>query len=201
MEQQILQEEKKPKVYEEIFKYGLILGIAFFVLGLISLYMMQSADSFLVMTIAYPVIFQLVIPLVIVIFICINLRKQIGGYWTFKQALKSIFLVFFIGWLFSFSLNLAYTKLVDTSVMEKTQDHMKESFVTFMKKQNIDDEKIDSEVAKLDEQFAKQNEFSAATTFRNITIAVSIIFVIALIFAAIFKRTRPQRLDSFPTEA
>ncbi|MBE5320366.1 DUF4199 domain-containing protein [Pedobacter sp. MR2016-19] len=201
MEQQTLQEEKKPKVYEEIFKYGLILGIVFFVFGLISLYLMQSSDSFLIMTIAYPVIFQLIIPLVFVIFLCISLRKQIGGYWTFKQALKSIFLVFFIGWLFSFGLNLAYTKLIDTSIMEKTQDHMKESFVAFMKKQSMEDEKIDKEVAKLDEQFAKQNEFSAKTAFRNITIAVSIIFVIALIFAAIFKRERPLRLEDFPTQA
>ncbi|MCZ4244398.1 DUF4199 domain-containing protein [Pedobacter punctiformis] len=198
MEQQIIQEEKKPKIYEEIVKYGLILGVVFFVLGLVSLYLMQSADSFIVMTMVYPVIFQLLIPLIVVIFICKYLRKQIGGYWTFKQALKSIFLVFFIGWLFSYGLNLVYTKLIDNTITEKMQDHMKENFVTFMKKQNVDDEKIDKEVAKLDEQFAKQTQLSAPTVFKNVTIAISIIFVIALIFAAIFKRERPLTFDSFP---
>lgn len=201
MEQQILQEEKKPKVYEEIFKHGLILGIAMFILGIALLFLIQGADSFMVMVIVYPLILLVIFPIIVSVFLCINLRKSIGGYWTFKQALKSIFIVFFVGWLVSFGLNLIYTKVIDTTSTERMQEHIKERTLVFMKNQNVDEDKLNEESAKMDEQFAKQNEFTAKSVFKNITIGISIIFVFALIFAAIFKRERPVRLESFPTEA
>ncbi|QXU42676.1 DUF4199 domain-containing protein [Pedobacter sp. D749] len=201
MEQQLLQEEKTPKVYEEIIKHGLILGIAMFILGIALLFLIQGADSFMTMVIVYPLILLVVFPIVVSVFLCRNLRKSIGGYWTFKQALKSIFIVFFVGWLVSFGLNLVYTKVIDTTSTEKMQNHIKEKTLAFMKNQNVDDDKLNEESAKMDEQFAKQNEFTAKSVFKNITIGISIIFVFALIFAAIFKRERPIRLEDFPTQA
>lgn len=201
MEQQIHQEEKKPKVYEEIFKSGLILGVAMFVLGIALLFLMQGADSFWTMVIIFPLVFLVIGPIVLSVFICRNLRKNIGGYWTFKQALKSIFIVFFVGWLVSFGLNLLYTKVIDTTSTERMQEHIKEKTIAFMKNQNVDQDKLDEESAKMDDQFAKQNEFTAKSVFKNVTIGISIIFVFALIFAAIFKRERPVRLEDFPTQA
>jgi len=197
MENQVLNQENKPKIYEEIIKYGLVLGLVFFVFGIILLYLISGSESFMVSIIAYPIIFQLVIPIIAVIFLCINLRKQIGGFWTFKQALKGIFLMFFVGWAFSFCLNLGYTKLIDRNITSNMQERIKESSAAFMKKQNIEAEKIDSEMEKMDEQFVKQNELSVKTVFRNITIAIPVIFVLAIIFAAIFKRDRPLSFNHF----
>ena len=200
MEQQMSKIEAQPKVYEEIFKSGLILGVAMFILGIALLFLMQTANSFWTMVIIYPLLFLMVGPVILSVFICKSLRKNIGGYWTFKQALKSIFIVFFVGWLVSFGLNLLYTKVIDTTATEKMQEHIKESTMTFMKKQNIDQEQLDKESAKMDEQFAKQNELTPQSLFKNITIAISIIFVFALIFAAIFKKDRPIRFEDFPSE-
>lgn len=199
MEQQIIKNESQPKIYEEIFKSGLILGVAMFVLGIALLFLMQSANSFWTMVIIFPLVFLVIGPIVLSVFICRSLRKNIGGYWTFKQALKSIFIVFFVGWLVSFGLNLLYTKVIDTTSTEKMQEHIKETTMTFMKNQNVDQEKLDEESAKMDEQFAKQNELTPKSVFKNITIGISIIFVFALIFAAIFKREKPIRLEDFPT--
>ena len=201
MEQQTVQTPAQPKVYEEIFKSGLIVGLGMFVLGLALLFLMQIAESFWTMVIIFPLIFLIIGPIVLSIFILKNLRKNIGGYWTFKQALKSIFIVFFVGWLVSFGLNLLYTKVIDTTSTERMQEHIKEKTILFMKNQNVDQDKLDQESAKMDEQFAKQNELTPQSVFKNITIGISIIFVFALIFAAIFKKERPIRLDNFPTEA
>ena len=126
MEQQTVQTPAQPKVYEEIFKSGLILGLGMFVLGLALLFLMQIAESFWTMVIIFPLIFLIIGPIVLSIFILKNLRKNIGGYWTFKQALKSIFIVFFVGWLVSFGLNLLYTKVIDTTSTERMQEHIKE---------------------------------------------------------------------------
>jgi hypothetical protein len=197
MENIIPQGEKKTKIYEEIIKYGLVLGLVFFVFGIILLYLISGSESFMVSIIAYPIIFQLIIPIVAVIFLCISLRKQIGGYWTFRQALKSIFIMFIVGWLLSFGLNLGYTKLVDRNIITNMQSQIKNNSEVFMKKQGIGEEQLDAEMEKLDEQFAKQQELSASTLFKNITIAIPVIFVIALIFAAIFKRERPISLTNF----
>lgn len=191
-------EENKPKVYEEIIKYGLVLGLVFFIFGIILLYLISGSESFMVSIIAYPIVFQLVIPLAAVIFLCISLRKQIGGFWTFRQALKSIFIMFLVAWILSFGLNLAYTKLVDKNIISNMQSRIKENSSVFMKKQGVGEEQLDSEMAKLDEQFEKQNEFSAKTFFRNITIAIPIIFVMALIFAAIFKKEKPLSFNNLP---
>lgn len=200
MEQQIIQNQAQPKVYEEIFKSGLILGVAMFILGIALLFLMQSANSFWTMVIIYPLLFLVVGPIVLSVFICRSLRKNIGGYWTFKQALKSIFIVFLVGWLVSFGLNLLYTKVIDTTATEKMQEHIKETTLTFLKNQGSEQEKLDDEGKKMDEQFAKQNELTPQSVFRNITIAISIIFVFALIFAAIFKREKPLRFEDFSTE-
>ncbi|MCX2575324.1 DUF4199 domain-containing protein [Pedobacter sandarakinus] len=189
----------QPKVYEEIFKSGLILGIAMFILGISLLFVMQGADSFWSLVIIYPAIFLFLAPVTLSVFVIRSLRKNIGGYWTFRQALKSIFIVFFVGWLVSFGLNLLYTKVIDTTATEKMQDHIKERTLTFMKDKNVDQEELDKQRANMDEQFAKQNELTAGSLFKNITIGISIIFVFALIFAAIFKKERPLRFEEFPT--
>lgn len=197
----MIQNEAQPKVYEEIFKSGLILGLGMFVLGIALLFLMQGADSFWTMVIIFPLVFLIVGPILLSIFILKNLRKNIGGYWTFKQALKSIFIVFFVGWLVSFGLNLLYTKVIDTTSTERMQEHIKEKTIVFMKNQNVDQDKLDQESAKMDEQFAKQNELTPQSIFKNITIGISIIFVFALIFAAIFKKERPIKFDDFPIES
>ncbi|RZL37828.1 MAG: DUF4199 domain-containing protein [Pedobacter sp.] len=157
MEKQIISNDAQPKVYEEIFKSGLILGLAMFVLGIALLFLMQTANSFWTMVIIYPLVFLVVGPIVLSVFVLKNLRKNIGGYWTFKQALKSIFIVFLVGWLASFSLNLLYTKVIDPSATEKMQEHIKDTTLIFMKNQGTEQEKLDEEGKKMDEQFAKQN--------------------------------------------
>ncbi|KQN35966.1 hypothetical protein ASE92_07440 [Pedobacter sp. Leaf41] len=200
MEKQIISNDAQPKVYEEIFKSGLILGLAMFVLGIALLFLMQTANSFWTMVIIYPLVFLVVGPIVLSVFVLKNLRKNIGGYWTFKQALKSIFIVFLVGWLASFSLNLLYTKVIDPSATEKMQEHIKDTTLIFMKNQGTEQEKLDEEGKKMDEQFAKQNELTPQSVFKNITIAISIIFVFALIFAAIFKREKPLRFEDFNSE-
>ena len=200
MEKQIISNDEQPKVYEEIFKSGLILGLAMFVLGIALLFLMQTANSFWTMVIIYPLVFLIVGPIVLSVFVLKNLRKNIGGYWTFKQALKSIFIVFLVGWLASFSLNLLYTKVIDPNATEKMQEHIKDTTLTFMKNQGTEQEKLDEEGKKMDEQFAKQNELTPQSVFKNITIAISIIFVFALIFAAIFKREKPLRFEDFNSE-
>ena len=200
MEKQIISNDAQPKVYEEIFKSGLILGLAMFVLGIALLFLMQTANSFWTMVIIYPLVFLIVGPIVLSVFVLKNLRKNIGGYWTFKQALKSIFIVFLVGWLASFSLNLLYTKVIDPSATEKMQEHIKDTTLIFMKNQGTEQEKLDEEGKKMDEQFAKQNELTPQSVFKNITIAISIIFVFALIFAAIFKREKPLRFEDFNSE-
>ena len=67
---------------------GVIIGILSTVIGVVTFYMFPSllgSMSFGIGTLA--------VSLVIYIFFTLDLRKKIGGFWNFREALKGIFLM------------------------------------------------------------------------------------------------------------
>jgi hypothetical protein len=67
---------------------GLTIGILSTAIGVVTFYMFPS----LLGSISFG-IGTLVISLVIYVFFTLDLRKKIGGFWSFREALKGIFLM------------------------------------------------------------------------------------------------------------
>ena len=94
---------------------GLILGIIVLILGIFAFYFMtQMTTSFWMVVLVGPVLFSLLIPILILIFYCIDFRKKIGGYWTFKQAFTGIFIMLLVAYVVTaIGRDLVFAKLVE----------------------------------------------------------------------------------------
>lgn len=126
------------------------------------------------------------------IYFTLDLRKKIGGYWSFKEALSNIFIMFFVQYMVYTLFVLAYGKWVEPAYV----DHMREVSLnasTEMAERfgGGNQEVIDQMIAETEKQVEKSLNPSIADFAQSAGIAVILYFIGALIFAAIFKRERP----------
>src|SRR5579871_5515085 len=73
---------------------GLLLGAVLLAVSILSYYVLvyyATQNAWLI--IFSTVIFSVVIPIIVVLIFCFDLRKSVGGYWTFKQAVTGIFIM------------------------------------------------------------------------------------------------------------
>jgi len=130
------------------------------------------------------------------VYFCIDMRKKIGGYWSFKEALGNIFLMFFLQAMIVFAFTIAFAKFIDPTYPEKMKEIATASAQTMMEKMGMDQDKIDEAMAETEVKFDKQ--FNPGFKDAAITIGTSAImyFIGALIFAAIFKKDEPVFVHS-----
>jgi len=126
------------------------------------------------------------------IYFSLDLRKKIGGYWSFKEALSNIFIMFFVQYLLYTLFVLGYGKWIEPGYV----DHMRE--VTLNATVEVaerfgagNQETIDEMIAEAEKRVDKSLNPGLMDFLQATGIAVIIYFVGALIFAAIFKRERP----------
>ena len=165
---------------------GVIIGILSTVIGVVTYYVFPSLLGSMSFGIA-----TLVFSLLIYIFFTIDLRKKIGGYWNFREALKGIFLMSFIAGLLYSVANFAFYKFVEPGAFEKIAGFMESGMSQTFENMGMEQEKIDETVAKQIEGIKAQYDPTPAQFFKNLGIAVIIQFVMSLIFAAIFKKEAP----------
>ncbi len=170
--------------------YGLYLGVIALVLGIITMYISKSTSSLIVLY-GVSAVLNLVIFIGITVFFSINLRKGYGGYWSFSQALKSIFIMLAFATLISSVGSFLFTKYVEPTIQEEVMNNTSSLTIEMMEKAGAGDEQIDEVIAKLDEAKASISNISFVQFFKGFGITLISYFVLALILAAIFKRERP----------
>ena len=165
---------------------GVIIGILSTVIGVVTYYVFPSLLGSMSFGIG-----TLVVSLLIYVFFTIDLRKKIGGFWTFKEALKGIFLMSFIAGLIYSLANVVFYKFIEPGAFEKIAGFMESGMSQTFENMGMEQEKIDEAVAKQIEGIKAQYDPTFAQFFKNLGIAVIIQFVMSLIFAAIFKKEAP----------
>jgi len=165
---------------------GVIIGILSTVIGVVTYYVFPSLLGSMSFGIA-----TLVVSLLIYIFFTLDLRKKIGGFWTFKEALKGIFLMSFIAGIIYSLANVVFYKFIEPGAFEKIAGFMESGMSQTFENMGMEQEKIDEAVAKQIEGIKAQYDPTFAQFFKNLGIAVIIQFVMSLIFAAIFKKETP----------
>lgn len=132
------------------------------------------------------------------VYFVLDLRKKIGGYWSFREALGNIFFLFLVQYLvyYLFSLGFPYLEPGYADMMRDIRLNSATEMAEMFGGDNQD--QIDAMI----EQVEVALELEMNPTFAHIlqTIAISIImyFIGALIFAAIFKRERPVFAPATP---
>jgi len=165
---------------------GVIIGILSTVIGVVTYYVFPSLLGSMSFGIG-----TLVVSLLIYVFFTLDLRKKIGGFWTFKEALKGIFLMSFIAGLIYSLANVVFYKFIEPGAFEKIAGFMESGMSKTFENMGMEQEKIDEAVAKQIEGIKAQYDPTFAQFFKNLGIAVIIQFVMSLIFAAIFKKETP----------
>ncbi len=174
----------------EALKNGIGLGLISLVLGVITAYLLVGAESMMTVMLV-PILIGLVIPIIVAVFFCIDLRKKIGGYWSLRQATSGIFIMFFVAYVLSTVGTVIFNKYIEKDMTERIQSTVVNATSSMMKSQGVDEDTIEKRVDEMNAEFEKKNQGTIMQSIQGHVIGVIIVFVFALLFGAIFKKERP----------
>ena len=168
--------------------YGIILGVVSLILSIISIYISKSATS-LFLSSAINIIVNYVLFLALAVYFVLQLRKLIGGYWTFSIALKNIFIVLAISAVIGV-LGVNVFNLVNPIPQEEAIDNTINLTIEMLEAANSSDEQIDKTIELLEQQKEALGSLTTGILLRGLMVSIILYFILALIFAAIFKREK-----------
>ncbi|MGB4399065.1 MAG: DUF4199 domain-containing protein [Daejeonella sp.] len=165
---------------------GLIIGILAAILGIVTYYVAPAMMGNMWFGIG-----NMLFLLLVYIFFTIDLRKKIGGYWSFKQALKGIFLMALIAGLVLSVTNYVFYKFIEPNAFEKISVYVEEGMTKTLEGMGMDSDQIETTVEEQVNTMRKQYDPSPMDLLQNLGVAILIEFIMSLIFAAIFKKEPP----------
>jgi hypothetical protein len=175
------------------FEKGIGLGVIMLALGIFTFYFITSMTDSMWLIVFTPVITSIILPLFIAVFFSLNLRKAIGGFWDFKQAVTGIFIMFLTCYvLSSIGRDVLFAKLVEPQMTEKMATAIVNSTTKMLEKANTEQTVIDEKIADIEKKFDEQKSPTWGNIIQGIVISIIMIFVLSLIFAAIFKKDPPR---------
>lgn len=173
---------------KQIINNGIILGILSVAMQIIIYYAFPS----IIGSFSFSIIFA-IFSLLLYIFFTLDLKKKVGGYWTFKEALKGIFVMSLIGNALSSVVNFVFFKFIETDAFEKLAPSIEQQAMANLEKFGVTDQKaIDAGVEQALSQVKsiyQPDLKSFAISFASVIIVG---FIMSLIFAAIFKKNPPM---------
>ena len=145
-----------------------------------------------VMFVIAQILFPFVLPIVLIIFCCFWLRKNIGGFWTFRQATTGLFVMFLTAYATqTITRDLVFAKFIEPNMQQKTEAAAIKETTFAMQGQKINQQLIDKKVDELKKDFSTQKPITIASVIQGLVFSVIFIFIFALIFAALFKKEAP----------
>ena len=136
--------------------------------------------------IGYQII-QFLIGFGLAVYFCLDLRKSIGGYWSFKEALGAIFIMFLTQALAVYFFTILFGKVLEPEYMVRMEEIRVSATTSMMERMGESQEKIDEALEKT----ADQATMSAKNILVGIAGVIIMYFIGALVFAAVFKKDPP----------
>ncbi|MEM9671283.1 MAG: DUF4199 domain-containing protein [Cyclobacteriaceae bacterium] len=164
-------------------KYGLFLGFISIALTL-SIVMIDPT----LMVATWFQILSLLINIAIMVIAGIELRKQQGGYLSFKNAFVSTLIIIAIGSAISTVYSIIQFNVIDPSLKETISESVINRTVGMLENFGADDQVIDEAVANLE----GQDTFGTQTLLMGYLYSLVGGAIIALIIAAIVKKKEPE---------
>jgi hypothetical protein len=134
---------------------------------------------------------SIVIGIGLAVYFCMDLRKQVGGYWTFKQALSAIFLMFFTQALLVFFFTIIFGKFIEPDYAVKMKEISENTATQMFEKMSADQETIDKAMVEMEKSWDSQFNPGLTDILKSLAFIAIGYFIGALIFAAIFKKEQP----------
>ena len=174
-------------------KTGVFLGLIITALSIFSYYFITSISNSAILFVAAPILFSIFIPILMVVFFSFSQRKQIGGFWTFKQATTGIFIMLLTAYIIQLiGKDLIFDKWIEPNNVVNTQKVALAAKAEIMKKQGAKPIEIDKSMIDLKDEFSRQRNVTIGSTIQGIVFSTLFAFVFAIIFASLFKKDPPD---------
>jgi len=174
------------------FIRGLILGCIVLALSIVSFYFITSASTTPVVALVVLYGFSTAIPLAATVLFAINLRINLGGYWTFKQAVTGTFIMVFCSYiLLLIGRDLVFVKLIEPDMAQKTEAAMLKNSAIMYKQQGIAQAQIDTKIADMKKQFGDGQGTSAGGLIFAFVETTILLFLLAVLIGAVVKKEPP----------
>jgi hypothetical protein len=170
---------------------GILLGIVVAAIYIFKFYFLtQMVTSAAMILAGYFLLFPWVLPLAAAAFSILKLREKIGGYWSFKKAVRGAFIILVTAYVTQFIFNdIIFNRIIEPNVAEKSEQALIRSAITDFKKRHISQKDIDQKVKEIKENLGPtKQQVSVGQQVINIGINIIFLFVLSLIFAGFFKR-------------
>ncbi|MES2277416.1 MAG: DUF4199 domain-containing protein [Bacteroidota bacterium] len=183
------EEEKNAEINKLSVRNGVLVGIVSIILTIV----FHIIDPLLQFVNIGAQLGSFAIVITLIIILALEVRKKIGGFWTFGQAFRSLIIGGLFITLLSVACNFVMFKFVDPSLPGKIKDATVEKVTDRLTKMGMEQSKID----EINAQF-ENGEFEAKLqpTFKNeltaVGIGLLIYAIIDLIIAAIIKKNPPM---------
>jgi len=173
------------------FVRGLFLGCIVLALSIASYYFIVNIVKEPWEDLLVPYILSMIIPLLLIVFFALTIRKKLGGYWSFKQAVTGTFIVIFTSYIIlTIGRDFIFAKVIEPDMIQKLETAMLNSSTTMYKKQGFSQAQINSQIAERKQGFEGQKTVSTGTIIQNFIINTMLLFVLAIVLAALLKRER-----------
>jgi hypothetical protein len=169
---------------------GVLLGLLVTALSIFKFYYLtKMVTSMALVLTGYFVLFPSVLPVGLAVYFILQLRKKIGGYWNFRQAVTGIFIIFLAAYVIKFVFSdVLFVQLIEPKVIEKTEQALFNDAQIDFKKRNVSQKEIDLKIKEIKASLVAQKDSTIGQQVQGVGINVIFLFVLALIFAGFFKR-------------
>lgn len=176
-------------------KSGLILGLVITALSIASYYLITTTTSPLIF-VGAPVLFSVFVPIFCVIFLSFKARTNVGGYWTFKQATTGIFIMFLVAFVLQYiGKEVVFDKFIEPGNAVKVQTAAINAKIAILKERGSSQALIDKNVAELKKDFSQPGS-TVGGAIQGVIISILFIFILALVFGALFKKEPPVYISN-----
>src|ERR1700761_4379390 len=168
---------------------GVILGLILLAFNIISFYLITTVIKSPIGVIAVPYLFSIILPITCAIIFCYRLRMSMRVFWDFRIATSGIFIMFLTAYACIFiGRDLIFAHLIEPKMNTKIENVLLSSTPVALKQSGANAKQITEKEKQIKDQFAVQDNVTIWQQIESQVISIIMIFAIALIFGALFKR-------------
>jgi len=172
--------------------HGLLLGIVSVVLSII----FSMIDPVIIFTNFWIGILILIIVIVLMVVLGLDVRKKIGGFWSFGEAFKSLIIMAVVLVVMSTLYNFILFKFVDPGLPAKANSALLDKITTSLNNSGVDQSRIDEYTKQFqDGEFEAKLKPTLVNELKALGGGIILYAIIGLIIAASIKKKAPLSLS------
>lgn len=173
-------------------KYGLILGAILLVVNISSIYYLAYVNTSVISLFFTSFFTSYILLLALAIGAVIILRKTVGGYWNLKQATTGIFFMFYMAFLINYiGRDIIFSHMVDPVTVRKANDRTINAYRSAQMLTKKPQKEVDANVKIMQDALSNGYNITAGGIIEYLITWVLFIFLLSIIFGALFKREPP----------